>query len=129
MTEEELIARAEDLTAAWNQRDVDRIVAAFHPDVQFRDAVSGGSALGRAAVRADAEACLSAFPDLTLAVRRTVATGHVVIQEWMSRTTAPGADEDLERPGLSIADYDPTGRIVSFARYWSLSGPLTPSGS
>jgi hypothetical protein len=114
MTDEELIARAEDLIAAWNQGDVDRIVSAFCVETRFRDASRPATMTGREAVRIDAEELLDAYPDLELELRRTVAAGHVVTQEWIARSRA-GL---LERAGVTVADYDLAGRIAQFARYW-----------
>jgi len=118
MTDQELIARAEDLSAAWNQRDLERIVCAFSPEVRFRDGREPPQ-VGREAIRADAERMLSAFPDLVLEVRRTVASAQVVTQEWTLRA----GRSRMELAGVSVADYDHAGRIERFSRYWSAFEP------
>jgi ketosteroid isomerase-like protein len=41
-----------DLYAAFNRRDIDRVLAAMHPDVDWPNAWEGGRVQGRAAVRA-----------------------------------------------------------------------------
>ena len=117
MTNEELIARAEDLIAAWNQRDLDRIVSAFCAEARFRDVGRPQDSTGREAVRIDAEEMFESFPDLELELRRTVASGHVVTQEWVARSS----ESALERACVSIADYDMTGRIASYVRYCDVS--------
>ncbi len=113
MTDQELIARAEDLIAAWNERDVDRIVSAFCADAELRSG-RARPATGREAVRIDAEGLFDAFPDLRLEVRRTISAGHVVTQEWIARSAAGR----LAVAGVTVADYDTAGRIASYARYW-----------
>jgi hypothetical protein len=102
VTPQELIARAEDLLDAYNHRDVDRIVAAFSPEVRLRDARTG-----RDAVRADAERRFTDDPGLRFELVRTLVFGNVVVQEWTDRESA----------GVTIADYDPSGRISALARY------------
>jgi hypothetical protein len=134
LTEHELIARAEDLVQAFNHRDLDRVVAAFSPDVCFRDPSYRGSETGRQAVRADAESWLRAIPDLVVESRRTIVDGHVVAQQWTAHGTlreiSAAADEPvaqrIEQDGVTIADYDMAGRIVRFVRYRTAVGPIVP---
>jgi len=116
MTAEELIARAYDLIAAWNQRDVDRIVSAFSAEVSFQYSSWASGLAGRQAVRADAEALLRAFEHVELEVKRTLTVGHVVTQEFIARGT--DGERLVERGAISVADYDSAGRISSYARYW-----------
>ena len=102
MTREELIARAEDLVAALNQADLDRIVSAFCVGT-------------REAVREEAETLLDQFPDLELEILRTLATGNVVTMQWLARASCDGSH--TPRPGVTVADYDPSGRISTQATY------------
>jgi hypothetical protein len=111
VTPQELIARAEDLLDAYNHRDVDRIVAAFSHEVCL-----GGARTGREAIRADAEQRFAADPQLRLQAVRTLAFGNIVVQEWSGHGSA----------GVTIADYDLSGRISALTRYGSFSGPGWP---
>jgi hypothetical protein len=115
MTQEELITRAEELIAAWNAADVDRIVSAFCVDARER-------------ARLEAEAELERHPDLELEVLRTVAAGNVVTTEWVARSGRNGARQ--ARCGVTVSDYDLTGRIARYVRYWegdgSLEGGVSP---
>ena len=121
MTEKDLLARFGSLMSAWNDRDVDRIVAAFSPESQFRNAATRQIVRGREAVRADAEALLDAFSDLRLEMRRTLAAGSVVTCEWTARGTQRHAQESgiraIEQDGVLIADYDGSGQVLALARY------------
>jgi hypothetical protein len=110
MTPQELIARAEDLLAAWNHRDVDQIVAAFSPEVRLHGLQRSRG--GRGAVRTHAERRLREAPDLRLEAVRTLAIGSIVVQEWIDRGSRRGA-------GVTVADYDLSGRITAIARYAS----------
>jgi hypothetical protein len=121
MTDRDLIARFESLVTAWNDRDVDRIVAAFSPEARFRHAATRRVGVGREAVRADAEALLRAIPDLHLEVRRTLTARSVVTCEWTVSGTSPDAlaatARPVERDGVLIADYDAAGQVLGFVRY------------
>lgn len=102
MTQEELIARMEDLVAAWNAGDVDRIVSAFCPP-------------GRQTVRLEVEALLARYPDVELQIVRTLAAGTVMTTEWVAR--GGSAENPGERSGVTVADYDSSGRIARHTRY------------
>lgn len=110
MTQQELIARAEELIAAWNAADVDRIVSAFCVDARER-------------ARLEAETELERHPDLELEVLRTVAAGNVVTTEWVARSGPHG--DRRARCGVTVSDYDVTGRISRYVRYWDGHGPAT----
>jgi SnoaL-like polyketide cyclase len=121
MTDKDLLARFESLVTAWNDRDVDRIVAAFSPEARFYHAATRRVSFGREAVRADAEALLRAIPDLKLEIRRTFAARSVVTCEWTARGTwrvaRANAARAVERDGVLIADYDGAGQVLGFIRY------------
>jgi hypothetical protein len=112
VNEQELAARAEDLIAAWNERDVDRLVVAYSVDARLRDPAGGATRTGREAIRADAERVLAAMPDLRFELRRTTVGGNVVVQEWVARA------EHFERDVVVISEFDSAGRITAFTRYW-----------
>jgi hypothetical protein len=116
VTEQELVARAEDLIRAWNDRDVDRIVVAHRVDATIRALPDGLSGTGREAVRADAERLLGAVPDLRLELRRTTVGSNVVVQECVARGTDGGGR--FNRDVIAIAEFDAVGRIATFTRYW-----------
>lgn len=124
----DLDARFEGLVTAWNDRDVDRIVAAFSPEARFHHAATRRVAFGREAVRADAEALLKAIPDLTLEIRRTLVARSVVMCEWTahgtSRIARANSSHAVERDGVLIADYDGAGRVREFVRYTTPNLPL-----
>lgn len=102
MTREELIARAEDLVAAWNQADVDRIVSAFCAESRQR-------------VRVDAETLLERYSALEVEILRTVASDNVVTMQWVARAGHNG--RQLRRTGVIVADYDISGRIAGYSSY------------
>jgi steroid delta-isomerase-like uncharacterized protein len=131
MTEADLIRRAEATTQAWNRHDIEAVVAAFSPDARFRDVASGTLLLGRDAIRAEARSLLASLPDLELEVRRTLAAGGVVSQEWIARGThcgalmgMPASGRRVEQDGVALADYDSAGRIAVFTRYWNVNNLL-----
>jgi hypothetical protein len=121
VNDRDLIARFENLVTAWNDRDVDRIVAAFSPEARVHNAARRQVAFGREAVRAEAEAVLGALPDLRLELRRTLAAGSVVTCEWTVSGTPRDAQANgagaIEQDGVLIADYDGAGQVRGFVRY------------
>ena len=112
MTQEELLARAEDLIAAFNNGDVERIVSAFCVDA-------------REAVRLDAERLLEKCSGVELEVLRTVAAGNVVTTEWVARPRTHGQGDECS--GVSVADYDIRGRISRYNRYRGKSPHQQPA--
>jgi hypothetical protein len=130
MNDRDLIARFENLVTAWNDRDVDRIVAAFSPEARVHNAATRQVDLGREAVRADAEALLRAIPDLRLEVRRALVARAVVTCEWTVSGTPRDAQGNgagpIEQDGVLIADYDGAGQVRGFVRY---ATPMFPAGA
>jgi len=93
---------------AWNEHDVEAILAMHTEDSVFENHTSGGKAVGKAAIREVLKGVFSAFPDIRFDARRTYVRDGVVTQEWTA--TAPHSQPmrrgDLEAP--------PTGRTVSW---------------
>ena len=76
-------AFAEDWVAAWNSHDLDRILAHYAEDVEFRSRkasrlVGDGTVRGKAALREYWSKALAGQPDLRFALRR-VYLGHEIL--------------------------------------------------
>lgn len=104
----EVAARAENLLAAWNARDLDAFVAQLAPQVYWHDlGMPYPPAIGRDAVRAFAEAVLHAFPDFRYTIRGAICVGtdatSCVVPFLITATNV----NPLTPPG-----YAPTGRTV-----------------
>jgi steroid delta-isomerase-like uncharacterized protein len=88
--------------AAWNAHDADAVAAVFADDAVVREIGGVGETRGRAAVRARAEALLTAFPDLRLERLELIIDGERHADRWVLTGTHRG-------PLLGLA---PTGRRV-----------------
>jgi steroid delta-isomerase-like uncharacterized protein len=97
-----------DYGKAWNDHDVEAILALHTEDSVFENHTSGGKAVGKAAIREILKGVFAAFPDIRFDARRTYVRDGVVTQEW----TASGT---LAIPFTKgSATVQPTGRKVSW---------------
>lgn len=93
---------------AWNDHDVEAILAMHTEDSVFENHTSGGKAVGKAAIREVLKGVFATFPDIRFDARRTYVRDGVVTQEW----TASGT---LAVPFTrGSATVQPTGRKVSW---------------
>jgi steroid delta-isomerase-like uncharacterized protein len=100
----EAIGRYND---AWNDHDVDAIVAMHAPDMVFANHTAGESASG-AEVRAHIASIFETWPDLWFETRRLYVRDGLVVQEWTATATHTKTMRrgDIEAP--------PTGNRVSW---------------
>src|SRR5688500_19219052 len=77
----------ERYNAAWNDHDVDAIMAQHAPDMVFHNHTAGESAEGED-VRGHLEAIFGTWPDIRFETRRLHVRDGLVVQEW----TATPAD-------------------------------------
>lgn len=93
---------------AWNDHDIEAILALHTEDSVFENHTSGGKATGRDAIREILIGVFATFPDIRFDARRTYVRDGVVTQEW----TASGT---LAIPFTKgSATVQPTGRKVSW---------------
>ena len=90
---------------AWNDHDVEAIVAMHADDFVFENHTAGEAAEGEAA-RAHIAAIFEAWPDITFSTRRQYVREGLVVQEW----TAEATHVNTMRRGDLVAE--PTGRRV-----------------
>jgi len=93
--------------AAWNDHDLDAIVAMHAPDMVFANHTAGESAEGEA-VREHIGAIFAAWPDIEFATRRLYVRDGLVVQEW----TATATHTQTMRRGDLVAE--PSGRRVEW---------------
>jgi steroid delta-isomerase-like uncharacterized protein len=93
---------------AWNDHDIEAILAMHTEDSVFENHTSGGKAAGKDAIREVLKGVFATFPDIRFDARRTYVRDGVVTQEW----TASGT---LAVPFTKgSATVQPTGRKVSW---------------
>jgi steroid delta-isomerase-like uncharacterized protein len=101
---EETIARYNE---AWNDHDLDAIMAMHAPDMVFENHTAGESAEGDE-VRDHIGAIFESWPDIRFEGRRVYARDGVVTQEW----TATATHTNTMRRGDLIAE--PTGKKIEW---------------
>ena len=93
--------------AAWNDHDLEAIMALHAPDMVFDNHTAGESAEGEA-VRAHVGSIFETWPDIEFTTRRLYVRDDLVVQEWTA--TATHASE-MKRGDLVAA---PTGNRVEW---------------
>ena len=97
----------ERYNTAWNDRDLDAIVAMHTADMVFANHTAGESAEGDE-VREHIGAIFETWPDIEFSTRRIYVRDGLVVQEWTARATHSKA----MRRGQLVAE--PTGRRVEW---------------
>jgi ketosteroid isomerase-like protein len=86
MIDQELIDRYD---AAWNEQDVDAIMA-FHPDdVVFHNHNAGECVEGAAAMREHVAGIFAKYPDMRFSRRRLYLGSDFATSEWTASATLP----------------------------------------
>jgi steroid delta-isomerase-like uncharacterized protein len=93
--------------AAWNEHDLDAIVALHAPDMVFENHTAGEAAEGEQ-VRAHIGAIFASWPDLAFTTRRLYVREGLVVQEW----TASATHTQTMRRGDLVAE--PSGKRVEW---------------
>jgi steroid delta-isomerase-like uncharacterized protein len=99
---EQAIGRYND---AWNDHDVDAIMAMHAPDMVFHNHTAGERATGEE-VRGHVAAIFETWPDIRFETRRSYVREGLVVQEW----TATATHASTMQRGDIVAE--PTGRQV-----------------
>ena len=92
---------------AWNEHDLDAIMAMHAPDMVFENHTAGESAQG-AEVREHIASIFETWPDIRFETRRLYARDGVVTQEW----TATATHANTMRRGDLVAE--PTGKRIEW---------------
>ena len=92
---------------AWNEHDLEAIMAMHAPDMVFDNHTAGESAEGEA-VRAHIASIFETWPDIAFTTRRLYVREGLVVQEW----TAAATHAKTMRRGDLVAE--PTGKRVEW---------------
>jgi steroid delta-isomerase-like uncharacterized protein len=93
--------------AAWNDHDLDAIMAMHAPDMIFENHTAGESAQGEEA-RSHIGAIFTTWPDIAFTTRRLYLREGLVVQEW----TAVATHIETMHRGDLVAE--PTGKRVEW---------------
>jgi steroid delta-isomerase-like uncharacterized protein len=121
-----ILARAADAMAALNRGDADAVVEHFADDVIWRDVALGMPLHGRDALRAAAQAYMTAFPDLHVEVTSSTLDGPRLAQEWTITGTHRGelmgfapTGRWTESYGATVTTFDEDAVMIEGAAYWN----------
>ena len=92
---------------AWNEHDVDAIIAMHAPDMVFENRTAGERAEG-SQVREHIARIFAAWPDIAFETRRLYVREDLVVQEWTARATHT---REMRRGEIVAA---PSGRRVEW---------------
>ena len=93
--------------SAWNEHDLDAIMATHAPDMVFENHAAGESAIGEEA-RGHIGSIFATWPDIAFTTRRLYVREGLVVQEW----TATATHTATMRRGDLVAE--PTGKRVEW---------------
>jgi steroid delta-isomerase-like uncharacterized protein len=94
--------------AAWNDHDVETIVAMHTDDSVFENHTTGDVNVGKDAIGNAIRGIFTVFPDLEFETRRQYVREGLIVQEWTARGTHLGK---MTRAGLEV---EPTGKHVEY---------------
>jgi steroid delta-isomerase-like uncharacterized protein len=106
-TEAALREAIDRYNAAWNDHDLDAIMAMHAPDMVFHNHTAGESASGEE-VRGHIGSIFETWPDIEFRAQRLYVRDGLVVQEW----TAAATHARTMRRGDLVAE--PTGRRVEW---------------
>ena len=120
----------EDLVAALNSQDLERVAGYYSPDFVGADAGQRNPERGRAQVIRSFEHLLQGFPDAVFTINSIVDGGREVALVWTVRGThrgtffnVPRTERQVEMLGISVLEFD-EGLIVRGQRLWDIAGFL-----
>ncbi len=135
MDREDLINRAQRVTAAWNSHDPTQIAVLFSPECTSRDSGMHGARHGREAVVARARLYLGAFADLDFRLSAVNVDGSIVFSRWLAVGThtgplnrIPATGRKMEIDGCTVHEFDPHGYIHAETIYWDQAQLLRDLG-
>jgi steroid delta-isomerase-like uncharacterized protein len=113
---EDLRATIDLYNDAWNDHDLDAIVALHAPGMVFENHTAGERAEG-AAVREHIGRIFASWPDLAFATRRLYVREDLVVQEWTATAThtaelrrgdlvSPASGRTVEWNGMDVIPFE-----------------------
>jgi steroid delta-isomerase-like uncharacterized protein len=93
----------DEMLAAWNAHDLDRVMGFYAPDYEGLDVGEPDAQRGLPAVRASVDHYLRAFPDLSVTCEETIVEGDRIVVRWRACGSHRG----------QLLHIPPTGRVVT----------------
>jgi steroid delta-isomerase-like uncharacterized protein len=135
MDRRQMLIRAADALAAWNRGDPEGIAVNVAEDVIWRDVALGMPLHGREALKAAAQAYMTAFPDLRIEeTSSTVAPPRLVQELTISGTHrgeflgVPPTGRFTQNYAAVVTTFDDDGMMIEGALYWNALALLQQLG-
>jgi steroid delta-isomerase-like uncharacterized protein len=127
------------LIDAVNRHDAAGYAAMFAPNGMIHDPAYAEPLEGRAAIQADVETFMRAFPDLRATVRSLIEQGDTGAADSRFRGThlgplelpsgpIPPTGRKVDFSGAAFVRLDGQGRVLEESRYYDLAGLLSQLG-
>ena len=121
-----MLARAAEMTAAWNRGDADGLAELVAEDVIWRDVALQKPVNGREEIRTRARVYLAAFPDLRVQETSSTVAGPRLALELTITGTHRGELLGIAPTGrwtesyaAVVLTFDEDGMIIEGATYWN----------
>jgi steroid delta-isomerase-like uncharacterized protein len=131
-----LMGLAEDLNAAWNAHDPEKVASLYAPNGAREEfIITHARLVGREAIAAQVRMYLQAMPDLELSISKLSSGDNFITFEWMARATHrgdaegwPAKGEAVAFPGVSVLDLSEDNLITEERIYTDFTGLLAGAG-
>lgn len=123
-----------ELTAAWNARDKQRLLAQYHPDFEGSDLSEAKRASGLSEAGRMIDYILTAFPDLEMNLLDWGQDGDKVFFFWRATGRQRGRFMNIPPTGKPVSFTGSTfftlrdGKIFRSRRIWDVAGMLRQIG-
>ncbi len=131
---QEMTYLIDELRAAWNAQDIQRLAALYAADYEGRDVAQAEPERGPQGVTQTLARYLQAFPDLRFTLDEVIADGDRLALNWTVRGTHRGAlmhipptGRAIEVKGVSIYTIA-NGKITRGLFIWDVAGLLRSLG-
>jgi len=123
-----------DLVAAWNAHDSERVQSFYAPDCEEEDVAMPAPQRGSGTIRRTMKYYLRAFPDVQVSADEMVCDGDRAVLLWTWRGTHRGRFMNIPPTGRRVTVRGTTimkvcdGRIHRVVRVWDVAGLLRALG-
>jgi ketosteroid isomerase-like protein len=114
---QDLLAR---FKGARERRDVDRMMALFREDAEFRPDPFEAPLVGELAIREHWNEAAATLGNVEFDAERTWVTGNTVLASWHGAVTRRATAERIRERGFMTIELDDAG-LVSRLRQWTVS--------
>lgn len=122
---QDLLARFKQ---AWERRDVDRLVALFREDAEYRPDPFEAPIIGELAIRQHWNQAAASLGNVEFDAERVWVSGATVLASWHGAITRRATAERIRHRGFMTLELDDAGSVARW-REWSVSRPVGTDAS